>query len=92
MKDNKFTSIFDNISDREFENMIKKCGFDYKKVEPGNGGLIINGEKIESYEYIEEKIISKTFEFLNNVSVNYESMRAECIEEFECVEQFGEAA
>lgn len=92
MKENNLTSIFDNISDSEFEDMLKKCGFDYKKVEPGNGGLIINGERIESYDYSEEKIISKTFELINSFSDNYESVRTEYVEEFDCVDQFVEAA
>lgn len=92
MGENNLTSIFDNISDSEFEDMLKKCGFDYKKVEPGNGGLIINGEQIESYGYIEEKIISKALEFINSFSANYESIRTEYVEEFDCADQFGEAA
>lgn len=92
MRENNLTSIFDNISDSEFEDMLKKCGFDYKKVEPGNGGLIINGERIERYDYSEEKIISKTFELINSFSDNYESVRTEYVEEFDCVDQFGEAA
>lgn len=40
-------SIFDNMTDEEFENILIENGFKYKKVEKGKGGLIINGIKVD---------------------------------------------
>lgn len=45
MKNNKYNSIFDGITDSEFEEMLKECRFEYKKVEQGKGGLFISNNK-----------------------------------------------
>jgi len=47
---NKLESIFDNLSDSEFEDILKCCNLSFKKVEKGQGGLFINGEKVEAHE------------------------------------------
>lgn len=39
-------SIFDNITDEDFEDILKECGFKYEKVENGKGGLFVSGERI----------------------------------------------
>jgi len=44
--EDKYKSIFDNITDEEFENILKECGFKYEKVEKGKGGLFIDGKRI----------------------------------------------
>lgn len=44
--ENKFKSIFDDITDLEFEQMLKECGIEYKKVKPGEGRLFIDGKRI----------------------------------------------
>ena len=44
---NKLESIFDNLSDVEFEDILKRCNLSFEKVEKGQGGLFINGEKVE---------------------------------------------
>lgn len=51
MKKNKYDSIFDDITDLEFEEMLKECGFEYEKVKPGKGGLFINGSKVDKDEF-----------------------------------------
>lgn len=51
-------SIFDNMSDEEFENTLIENGFKYKKVERGNGGLIINGKKIERLDDWQNKLLN----------------------------------
>ena len=43
---NKLDSIFENMSDLEFEEILKDCGFEYEKVEKGQGGLFIDGKRI----------------------------------------------
>lgn len=35
----KYKSIFDNITDEELEDTFKECGFEYTKVEKGQGEL-----------------------------------------------------
>lgn len=76
MNNEKFNSIFDNIDNLEFESMLKECGFDYKKVEPGKGGLYINGIKVKKdlvSSDLYEKIYSKDSEsFINNYINNTE--------------------
>ena len=47
---NKLESIFDNLSDVEFEDILKRCNLSFEKVEKGQGGLFINGEKVEANE------------------------------------------
>lgn len=44
--EDKYKSIFDDITDEDFENILKKCDFKYEKVEKGKGGLFIDGKKI----------------------------------------------
>lgn len=73
MNKEKFDSIFDNISDSQFEKMLNECGFDYKKVEPGKGGLCINGVKVETDIFcmnLYEKKYYKTNDYLVNNSIN----------------------
>lgn len=43
----EYVSIFDNITDEEFEEILKECNFDYKRVKQGQGGLYINGKKVD---------------------------------------------
>lgn len=45
---NEDKSIFDNLTDEEFENILKECGFKYKKVDKGKGGLYINSNVKEN--------------------------------------------
>lgn len=47
---NKYESIFENITNDEFEQILKECGFNYEKVEEGKGGLFIAGERVYSSE------------------------------------------
>ena len=54
----KNNSIFDEITDLEFEEILNECGFNYTKVEKGNGGLFINNTKISS------KTLGKEYELL----------------------------
>lgn len=49
MIENRFESIFNNLTDSEFEDILKECGFEFKKVE-GEGGLFIGGERVYSHE------------------------------------------
>ncbi|NFN81854.1 hypothetical protein FDB25_15805 [Clostridium botulinum] len=64
-----FDSIFDNISDLEFEEMLKECGFEYRKVEPGKGGLCINGVKVEP-DIFSIDLYEKKYSKINEYSVN----------------------
>lgn len=54
MKENKYDSIFDGLTDLEFEKILDDCGFKYTKVEPGKGGLYINREHMSSESIKEE--------------------------------------
>lgn len=38
---NRFESIFTNFTDSEFEDILKDCGFKFKKVDKNKGGLFI---------------------------------------------------
>ena len=42
----RLESIFDNMTDEEFEEILDECGFKYEKVEKGQGGLFIGGRRI----------------------------------------------
>lgn len=53
MKRDRYKSIFDNLTDLEFEEILEECGFKYTKVE-GKGGLYINGKNITSQELKDE--------------------------------------
>lgn len=50
----KLDSIFDNMSDKEFEDILNKYGFKYEKVEPGKGEMFIDGEVFKKIQYNEE--------------------------------------
>ena len=54
----KNNSIFDEITDLEFEEILNECGFNYTKVEKGNGGHFINNTTISS------KTLGKEYELL----------------------------
>jgi len=41
-EDDRYKSIFDNLTDEEFEDILKEYGFKYRKVDKGKGGLYIN--------------------------------------------------
>jgi hypothetical protein len=41
-----YDSIFDNLTDEEFEEFLKECNFKYEKVEKGQGGLFIDGKRV----------------------------------------------
>lgn len=41
-EDDRYKSIFDNLTDEEFEDILNKCGFKYRKVDKGKGGLYID--------------------------------------------------
>ena len=56
----KFESIFENLSDKEFEDILSECEFKFKKVD-GKGGLKINGENISS-----EMLRKEILEYLKN--------------------------
>lgn len=55
MMKNNFESIFENLNDSQFEDILKECGFKFKKVE-GEGGLFIDGKRVYSHELKEEYI------------------------------------
>lgn len=42
----RYKSIFDNLTDEEFEDILDECGFRYEKVKKGEGGLFIDGKRI----------------------------------------------
>lgn len=44
--EDKYKSIFENMTDEGLENMFKECGFKYEKVEKGKGGLFVDGKRI----------------------------------------------
>jgi hypothetical protein len=55
MDDNeKYKSIFNNLTDEDFEDILKECNFKYEKVEKGKGGLFVDGKRIESDKIFEE--------------------------------------
>ena len=74
MKD-KYKSIFDNITDEEFEEMLQAHGIEYEKVEKGQGGLFIGGKKvtikelenIKSYDY-KKNLENLKERYLNKIS------------------------
>lgn len=66
---NKYKSIFDNLTDSQFEEILKECGFNFKKVD-GEGGLFINGERIYSDELEHEYDVLKNT-FKNNENIVY---------------------
>jgi hypothetical protein len=39
-------SIFDNVTDEEFEQFLKDYDFKYEKVERGQGGLFVEGKRV----------------------------------------------
>lgn len=39
-------SIFENMTDKEFEKMLNDSGFSFTKVEKGKGGLIVAGSPV----------------------------------------------
>ncbi|MDK0942050.1 hypothetical protein QTH11_14545 [Clostridium perfringens] len=49
----KYESIFENLTDSQFEDILKDCGFTFEKTN-GEGGLFIGGERIPSYKLKEE--------------------------------------
>lgn len=53
MKNEKYNSIFDNLTNDEFEKILKDCNFKFTKVD-GKGGLYINGEQVTSHMLKEE--------------------------------------
>ncbi|MDB2160496.1 MULTISPECIES: hypothetical protein [Clostridium] len=65
MNNEKYDSIFDNISDFQFEEMLKECGFDYKKVEPGKGSLSINGIEV-TIDMFCENLYEKKYSKVND--------------------------
>lgn len=80
---NKYESIFNNLTDSKFEDILNQCGFDFKKVD-GEGGLFIDGERVYSYELkeeyatlesivknIEEKLYTKMNSLGNPKDINY---------------------
>lgn len=74
MSKKEFSSIFDDISNFQFENMLKECGFSYKKVVPGNGGLILNGVNVEESTFSEEIIRKNIYDRIKNTSnITYEN-------------------
>lgn len=56
-------SIFDNMSDEEFEDLLNEFGFNFEKVEKGQGGIIYKGQKYSTYEEY-EKALNKEGELL----------------------------
>jgi hypothetical protein len=42
---NEIDSIFENMTDDEFEQTLKECGFKYTKVNKGEGGLVIDDKE-----------------------------------------------
>lgn len=43
-------SIFKNMSDEEFEDLLNEFGFNFEKVEKGQGGIVYKGIKYTTYE------------------------------------------
>lgn len=56
----KIKSIFQGITDEEFENMLKECGFDYKRVEKGKGGLFVGDKRITIEDMEKVSLFSKS--------------------------------
>lgn len=65
MNKNEYNSIFDNLTDIKFEEMLKDSGFEFTKVD-GKGGLYVNGEQISSHSLKEEYDTLKMFVENNN--------------------------
>lgn len=53
---NRFESIFNNLTDSEFEDILRESGLKFKKVNKNEGGLFIAGKKVSSNELREEYI------------------------------------
>lgn len=80
---NKYESIFNNLTDSKFEDILNQCGFNFKKVD-GEGGLFISGKRVYSYELkeeyatlesivknLEEKLYTKMNSLGNPKDINY---------------------
>lgn len=42
--------FFENMTDQEFECLLGEMGFNYTKVEPGEGGITYKGKLYKTYE------------------------------------------
>lgn len=42
--------FFENMTDKEFESLLDDMGFNYTKVEPGEGGITYKGKLYKTYE------------------------------------------
>ncbi len=49
------TSIFNNLTDEEFEQLLDEFEFSYKKVGKGEGGLLYKGTVYKSYEEFDKE-------------------------------------
>lgn len=80
---NKYESIFNNLTDSKFEDILNQCGFNFKKID-GEGGLFIDGKRVYSHELkeeyatlesivrnLEEKLYTKMNSFSNPKDINY---------------------
>lgn len=76
MKENKYKSIFDGLTDLEFEKILNDCGFKYTKVEQGKGGLYINGEQVSS------KSIKSEYENFKNIEMERTYLKTSCLNKF----------
>lgn len=72
----KYKSIFDNITDEELEDMFKECGFEYTKVEKGQGGLKILDDPKGFFDSLSKDEFSK---LLDKYGFEYKEK-----EEFNC--------
>lgn len=76
---NRYTSIFENIDDTEFEEILKKSKFKYTKTKEGKGCLIIK-ENIrptkrildDPEEFFKGMTNKEFIKMLNEMEINYE--------------------
>lgn len=91
--ENRYESIFNDLTDSKFEDILKKCGFKFKKVD-GEGGLFIDGERVYSHELREEytalenivkNLEGKLYIKMNSLS---DTINRDCINNFEVIEDY----
>lgn len=57
---NKYKSIFDNMTDKEFEDILKEAGFKYEKVKKGKGGLFIDDKRITAEDMAKVSLFNRS--------------------------------
>lgn len=89
MMKNNFESIFENLNDSQFEDILKECGFKFKKVE-GEGGLFIDGKRVYSHELKEEYItvIGVKSKLYRKINSSIKSRVIKTLNKFELREEY----